>query len=148
MLCPLCKKSDTKVLDSRDEDSFVRRRRECIKCTYRFTTFEKVESPRLKVKKRDGSCEDYSHEKLAHGINLAFEKRPFSRNQVEDITREIEEKIVHQHRKEVSSKEIGDIVIEKLRDVDEVAYLRFASVFKKFGSARKFQKEAEKLFNE
>lgn len=148
MLCPLCQKSDTKVLDSRDEDSFVRRRRQCLKCTYRFTTFEKVESPRLKVKKRDNDCEDYNHQKLAHGINLAFEKRPFNCDQVESIIREIEEKILRQHKKEISSREIGDIVIEKLRAVDEVAYLRFASVFKKFGSARKFQREAEKLFNE
>ena len=148
MLCPLCKKSDTKVLDSRDEDIFVRRRRECIKCTYRFTTFEKADSPRLKVKKRDGSCEDFSHDKLSRGISLAFEKRPFSCNQVDEIIREIEENIIHQHKKEISSKIIGDMVIDKLRSVDEVAYLRFASVFKKFGSARKFQREAEKLFNE
>lgn len=145
MLCPLCKKSDTKVLDSRDEDSFVRRRRACLKCSYRFTTFEKIEPPHLKVRKRDGACEMYSRDKLARGINLAFEKRPFNCQQVEDFIRQIEENIIHQHRKEISSKEIGDLVIEKLRITDEVAYLRFLSVFKKFGSAKKFQQEAEKL---
>lgn len=145
MLCPLCKKSDTRVLDSRDEDTFVRRRRECLKCAYRFTTFEKVEPPNLKVRKRDGSCEPYSRNKLAHGINLAFEKRPFSCEQVDDLIRQVEESIIHQHKKEVSSKLIGDMVIDKLRAVDDVAYLRFVSVFKKFGSAKKFQQEVEKL---
>lgn len=145
MLCPLCKKSDTKVLDSRDEETVVRRRRSCLKCSYRFTTFEKVEPPHLKVKKRNGDCEEYSRDKLAHGVTLAFEKRPFDCNQVEDIIRQIEEKIIHQHKKEISSKEIGDIVIDKLRSTDDVAYLRFVSVFKKFGSAKKFQQEVEKL---
>lgn len=145
MLCPSCKKSDTRVLDSRDEDTLVRRRRACLKCAYRFTTFEKIEPPSLKVRKRDGNCEPYSRDKLAHGVNLAFEKRPFSCHQVEELIREIEEGIVHQHKKEISSKEIGDLVIEKLRMTDEVAYLRFVSVFKKFGSAKKFQQEVEKL---
>ncbi len=147
MLCPMCKKSDTKVLDSRDEDTFVRRRRQCLKCKYRFTTFEKADLPNLKISKRDGSCQDYSRDKLARGIKLALEKRPFSCQQVDDIINQIEQTILNKHKKEISSKEIGEIVVEKLRQIDEVAYLRFVSVFKKFGSAKKFQKEAEKFSN-
>jgi len=146
MLCPLCKISDTKVLDSRDEDIFVRRRRECLKCDYRFTTFERVDPPSLKVIKRDGTQEDFDHEKLARGIKLALEKRPFSSIQTDVIISQIEHTIVNNHKKAIDSKEIGEIVVKKLRDIDEVAYIRFVSVFKKFGSAKKFQKEAEKFF--
>ncbi len=147
MLCPLCKKSDTKVLDSRDEETFVRRRRQCLKCEYRFTTFEKIDLPNIKIVKRDGSYQDYDRNKLSRGIKLALEKRPFSCQQVDEIIATIEQSIINKHKKEISSKEIGDIVVEKLRQVDEVAYLRFVSVFKKFGSAKKFQKEAEKFSN-
>lgn len=145
MLCPMCKKSDTKVLDSRDEDTFVRRRRQCLKCEYRFTTFEKADLPNIKITKRDGSCQDYNRDKLARGIKLALEKRPFSCQQVDEIINQIEQIILNKHKKEISSREIGEVVVEKLRQIDEVAYLRFVSVFKKFGSAKKFQKEAEKF---
>ncbi len=145
MLCPLCKKSDTRVLDSRDEDSFVRRRRECIRCTYRFTTFEKIEPPNIKVSKRDGTCEPYNRDKLLRGVTLALEKRPFDCNQIEEIVRNIEQSVLNRHRKEISSREIGEMVVAKLRAIDEVAYLRFVSVFKKFSTAKKFQREAEKL---
>ena len=147
MLCPSCKKSDSKVLDSRDEDLFVRRRRECLKCKYRFTTFEYFESPKLKVSKRDGSVEAYSFDKLSRGIRLALEKRPFSPARVDQFIAEIEQEVMTIGKKIVSSREIGDIVLEKLRLLDDVAYLRFLSVYKKFGSAKKFQKEAEKLSN-
>ncbi len=147
MLCPLCKKSDSKVLDSRDEDTFVRRRRQCLKCEYRFTTFEKADLPNIKISKRDGSCQDYDRDKLARGIKLALEKRPFSCQQVDEIINQIEQVIMSKHKKEIPSKEIGEIVVKELRQIDEVAYLRFVSVFKKFGSAKKFQKEAEKFSN-
>jgi len=147
MNCPSCKKSDTRVLDSRDESDFVRRRRECLKCNYRFTTFEKIDTPKINVKKRNGECEEYSREKLSRGINLAFEKRPFSSDQVEGLIDEIEQEILNKHKKEIDSRQIGEIAIAKIKQIDEVAYLRFASVFKKFGSAKKFQKEAEKLSN-
>lgn len=145
MLCPECKKSDTKVLDSRDDDRLIRRRRECLRCHYRFTTYERIESPRLKVIKRNGMSEEYQREKLAHGINLALEKRPVSTNQIEGIIDSIEHEITKLKTKFISSKQIGKFVIEKLKEVDEVAYLRFLSVYKSFGSASKFQKEAEKL---
>lgn len=145
MLCPACKKSDTKVLDSRDEASFVRRRRECIKCRYRFTTYEKIEPVKLHVIKRDGSIQDYEREKLSRGIHRAFEKRPFSKEQIENFVEEIEGILLVSNIKKIPSRQIGNIVLDKLKSIDEVAYLRFLSVYKGFGSAKKFQTEAEKL---
>jgi len=145
MTCPECKKSDTKVLDSRDDSRIIRRRRECLRCHYRFTTYERIESPRLKVIKRSGGVEDYSRLKLSKGISLALEKRPVSPAQIETILDGIEHEITRLKTKYISTKQIGNFVIAKLKETDEVAYLRFLSVYKSFGSASKFQKEAEKL---
>jgi transcriptional repressor NrdR len=145
MLCPACKKSDTKVLDSRDEINFVRRRRECLKCRYRFTTYEKIESTKLQVIKRDGSVQDFKREKLARGIFLALEKRPFLKQQIELFIDEIEGTLLSSNVKKIPSRQIGNLVLDKLKSIDEVAYLRFLSVYKGFGSAKKFQTEAEKL---
>jgi len=143
--CPECKKSDTKVLDSRDDTRTIRRRRECLRCHYRFTTYERIESPHIKVIKRNGNSEDYSRIKLTKGINLALEKRPVSPAQIESLLDSIEHEITRLKTKFISSKKLGDFVIMKLKETDEVAYLRFLSVYKSFGSASKFQKEAEKL---
>jgi len=145
MLCPECKKSDTKVLDSRDDDRTIRRRRECLRCRYRFTTYERIESPHIKVVKRNGVVEDYQRVKLGRGINLALEKRPVSCSQIEGIIDAIEHEITKLKTKYITSKQIGKFCIDKLKEIDEVAYLRFLSVYKSFGSASKFQKEAEKL---
>ena len=145
MLCPECKKSDSKVLDSRCDDRFIRRRRECLKCHSRFTTYERVESPRIKIIKRNGAMEDYQRSKLAKGINLALEKRPVTCQQIESIIDSIEHDVTKLKSKFVTSKQIGKFVIDNLKEVDDVAYLRFLSVYKSFGSASKFQKEAEKL---
>jgi len=145
MLCPSCKKSDTKVLDSRDEEVQVKRRRSCFKCGYRFTTYETFESPKLRVIKKDGSLEQFCSEKLARGVKLALEKRPFNSDQIQEIITQIEQQVISLKKNPIPSKEIGDIVLEMLRKKDDVAYLRFLSVYKKFGSAKKFQKEAEKL---
>jgi len=146
MICPSCKKNNTKVLDSRDEKILVRRRRECLGCKHRFTTFERIETPRLKVVKRSDCKVDYEHAKLEKGIRLALEKRPFSESEIEDIVSSIEHKILKKAKdKVITSKQIGDMVTEKLRHVDEVAYIRFVSVYKKFGSAKKFSREIEKL---
>lgn len=145
MLCQECKKSDTKVIDSRDDNRLVRRRRECLRCHYRFTTYERIESPRLKVIKRNGITQDYDRKKLSHGIYLAFEKRPVSVSQIESTIDNIEHDITKLKTKYIASKQIGKFVIERLKEIDEVAYLRFLSVYKSFGSASKFQKEAEKL---
>lgn len=145
MLCPACKKSDTKVLDSRDETTFVRRRRECLICCYRFTTYERLEALRIQVVKRNGATEEYSRDKVARGIRLALEKRPFFEDQIETIIDDVERTILVLNLKRIPSRQIGDLVIKKLKSIDEVAYLRFLSVYKSFGSAKKFQQEAEKL---
>lgn len=145
MLCPACKKSDSRVLDSRDEAHFVRRRRECLGCHYRFTTYERVEPVNLQVVKRNSSMEDYQRDKLARGIYLALEKRPFSAPQIESIIDEIERTILVLNIKKIPTRQIGDLVTDKLKSLDEVGYLRFLSVYKSFGSAKKFQTEAEKL---
>jgi len=145
MLCPECKKSDTKVLDSRDDLRVIRRRRECLRCHYRFTTYERVESPRVKVIKRNGAAEDYQRSKLARGIHLALEKRPATCQQIESIIDSVEHEVTKLKTKYITSKQLGKFAIEKLKEFDEVAYLRFLSVYKSFGSASKFQKEAEKL---
>jgi len=145
MLCPECKKSDTKVLDSRDENRFVRRRRQCLKCKYRFTTYERVESPKIQVVKRDLAIEKYNRTKLAKGVYLALEKRPVSKDQIETLIDDVEYEVSKLKTKVITSRQLGDIVIKKLKESDEVAYLRFLSVYKSFGSAKKFQKEAEKL---
>jgi transcriptional repressor NrdR len=145
MLCPECKKSDTKVLDSRDDDRLIRRRRECLRCRYRFTTYERVESPRIKVIKRNGTSEDYQRQKLSNGIHIALEKRPVTCTQIESIIDAIEHDVTKLKTRFVSSKQIGKFAIERLKEIDDVAYLRFLSVYKSFGSASKFQKEAEKL---
>jgi len=147
MLCPLCKKSDSRVLDSRDEEFFVKRRRECLKCKYRFTTFERLEFPKLRVLKRNGLYELFDHDKMARGVRLALEKRPFKTCQIDEIITNIEQKIVQTGKKAITSRDIGEIVVSELKRCDDVAYLRFISVFKNFGSAKKFQKEAEKLSN-
>jgi len=145
MLCPECKKSDTKVLDSRDDDRLIRRRRMCLRCHYRFTTYERIESPKIKIIKRTGINEEYRRDKLSRGIHLACEKRPVSAGQIEMIIDSVEHEITKLKSKYILSKQIGKIVVDMLKPIDEVAYLRFLSVYKSFGSASKFQKEAEKL---
>lgn len=145
MLCPACKKSDSKVLDSRDEINFVRRRRECLDCHYRFTTYERLEPIKILVQKRDGHSEEYERQKLARGITLSLEKRPFQKQQIDSIVDDIERTILVLNLKKITSRQIGELVLDKLKQIDDVAYLRFLSVYKSFGSAKKFQSEAEKL---
>ena len=145
MFCPACKKSDSKVLDSRDETTFVRRRRECIKCHYRFTTYERLEPIKMQVVKRDGRIQDYQREKLARGFYLALEKRPFNDQQTETFIDDIERAILVLNLKRITSRQIGELVLDKLKTIDDVAYLRFVSVYRSFGSAKKFQTEVEKL---
>jgi transcriptional repressor NrdR len=154
MICPFCSHSETKVIDSRDtqDGKAIRRRRECEKCAARFSTYEEVEIMRLTVVKKDGSKEDYDRAKIESGIRKAIEKRPVTEDQVEKIIGEIEYKI-HSREScarencEITSKEIGKIVLDKLKEVDDVAYMRFASVYKSFKNVESFKKEAEKLEN-
>lgn len=147
MKCPFCGEDSTKVVDSRDisEGRTIRRRRECEKCTRRFTTYEELESLKISVVKRDGRRQEFSREKLQSGLSRAFEKRPLAEENIERILSEVEYELHSKHIKEVGSRDIGKMVLRKIKEVDEVAYLRFASVYKAFGSATSFQKEIEKL---
>lgn len=147
MLCPFCNNSETKVIDSREssDGKVIRRRRECLKCRKRFSTYEQLELLNFVVVKKDGRKEDYSRKKLESGIKKAFEKRPVDDRKIEEMVDEIEYKLHQKGNCEILSKEIGSLVLGKLKAVDDVAYLRFASVYKSFGSAESFKKEAEKL---
>jgi transcriptional repressor NrdR len=147
MVCPFCSHPETKVIDSREsgDGKVIRRRRECLKCRKRFSTYEQLELLNFVVVKKDGRKEDYSREKLESGIKKAFEKRPMDEKKIEEMIDEIEYKLHQKGNCDISSKEIGSLVLEKLKAADDVAYLRFASVYKSFGSAESFKKEAEKL---
>jgi transcriptional repressor NrdR len=147
MLCPFCNYPETKVIDSREtgDGKVIRRRRGCLKCEKRFSTYEQLELLNFVVVKKDGRKEDYKREKLEKGIRKALEKRPVDDKKIEEAIDEIEYKLQLDRDCEVPAKEIGRLVLEKLKDLDDVAYLRFASVYKGFGSAEMFAKEAEKL---
>jgi len=126
----------------------IRRRRECLKCRRRFSTYEQLELLNFVVVKKDGRKEEYQREKLANGIRKALEKRPVDDKKIEEVVDEIEYKLHLQKDCEIQSKDIGKLVLEKLKELDDVAYLRFASVYKSFGSADSFKKEAEKLMTD
>lgn len=147
MRCPACEHDGTKVIDSRDVSGgkAIRRRRECESCQHRFTTYEEIESLRIDVIKRDGRRQEYSREKITTGLHKCFEKRPITNEQVEKLISEIEYVVHSKHPKEISSRAIGRLIMQKLREVDDVAYLRFASVYKAFGSTSSFQKEIIKM---
>lgn len=150
MFCPFCQNESIKVVDSRDvhEGRAIRRRRECLKCSRRFTTYEEIEVLRIVVEKRDGQREEYDREKIKRGIDRACEKRPISAEQIERMLADVEFCIHSKKRETVKSREIGKMILEKLREIDEVAYMRFASVYKSFGSARRFQEEAGKFIGD
>lgn len=147
MICPFCSHNETKVVDSRDtnDGKAIRRRRECEKCQARFSTYEEVEIMRLSVLKKDGRKEEYDKKKINSGIRKSLEKRPVSEEKINKIIGDIEYEIQSKENCEITSKEIGRIVLEKLKETDDVAYLRFASVYKSFGSAESFKKEADKI---
>ncbi len=148
MRCPKCKHDDSKVLDSRDtqEGREIRRRRECEKCQYRFTTFEAVETENFLVIKKDGTRESYRREKVEKGIWTACEKRQVTQEQVSSILDELEMKW-SASGKEVSSRTIGEDVMDSLKKLDEVAYIRFASVYRHFKDLESFKKELAKLLD-
>jgi len=150
MNCPFCNNTDTKVVDSREtnEGKITRRRRECPKCEARFSTYEEVELLRLTVAKKDGSKTEYDKSKIETGIRKALEKRPISEERVFKTIGDIEYEIRALEKPEVTTREIGKIVLKKLKELDEVAYVRFASVYKSFGSIESFKKELDMLENE
>ncbi len=147
MNCPNCGKNNLKVLEKRDIEGEVaiRRRRECLECNFRFTTYERPEAPILTVLKKDGRKELYSREKMSKGVEKALEKRPVTEPEIEKILGEIEKEIFATGEKEVTSKKIGDLILDRLKETDKVAYMRFASVYKSFDDISKFKSEAEIL---
>jgi len=149
MKCPYCSYGETKVIDSRESEngSFVRRRRECIKCGKRFTTYERIERNFVVIKK-DMRREPYRRDKLTLGIEKACEKRPVSRETIGRMLDEIENELQDFGKNEIESKVIGDIVTEKLKNLDNVAYIRFASVYKQFEDLSSFEEELKKLKGE
>lgn len=138
MKCPFCNFEDTKVIDSRPSEGKKRRRRECTQCGKRFTTYEIVEKPILMVSKKDGSFEPFDRAKLIAGITTATKKRAISLADIEGIVDSIENKMANEMRSEISTAEIGDAVLSALKDIDLVAYVRFASVYKDFNDLDSF----------
>ena len=145
MKCPYCGKENTRVIDSRPtDDSSIRRRRQCDECGKRFTTYEKVETLPLIVVKKDNNREPYYREKIVAGIVRSCHKRPISMTQINDMVDDIEGQIFNMGEKEIPTTTIGSIVMDKLKDLDEVAYVRFASVYREFKS-NKCLRTAERL---
>lgn len=149
MKCPVCGHLEDRVIDSRpsDEGAAIRRRRECLACHYRFTTYEKVEYLPLFVVKKDGSREPFNREKLVTSIMKACTKRQVSTEQIEHLVSSIEAGFSNQLNREVTSEKIGEMVLLKLRDIDEVAYVRFASVYRRFSDVNSFLTELLTLLN-
>ncbi len=147
MKCPFCGFNEEKVIESRAtlDDSAIRRRRECLKCEKRYTTYEKIESLEIRVVKRDGRRETYSREKVISGIVKALEKRPVPMNIVNKVVDDIEKQLHSRYQEEVPTKEIGEFVIERLHSIDKVAYVRFASVYRQFEDVRDFVDEVKSM---
>ena len=147
MLCPKCQADDDKVIDSRAsrEGSTIRRRRECLKCAHRFTTYEEIEHEGLVVVKRDGRREEFSRDKLFSGLKKACQKRPISPKTLEDILDKMVNDITNKFDSEVPGTVIGERVMAELRELDDVAYVRFASVYRRFKEATDFVQEIKKL---
>jgi transcriptional repressor NrdR len=147
MRCPKCGDQDDKVIDSRAsrEGATIRRRRECAKCGHRFTTYEEVEHEGLMVLKRDGRREEFSREKLLSGIKKACQKRPISPKAIDDLVDHIVAVVTEKFEGEVPGEFVGKIVMEGLRELDDVAYVRFASVYRRFQEATDFVQEVKKL---
>ncbi len=149
MKCPYCGFVESKVIDSRptDESSSIRRRRECLKCQKRFTTYEKLESIALVVIKKDLSRQQYERGKVLKGIITACEKRPISLAQMEKVVDDIESELYQSMEREIDSTTIGEKVMDRLKNLDEVAYVRFASVYKHFDDINTFMEELQGLIN-
>lgn len=150
MKCPFCGFGDSKVVDSRptDEGTSIRRRRECLQCLKRFTTYETVERMPLMLIKRDGTRQAYDRQKLLNGLIKACEKRPVSLLQLEQIVDNVEQKVFSSLENEISSMVIGELVMDQLRMVDEIAYVRFASVYRQFKDISSFMDELNTLIRE
>lgn len=147
MYCPFCNNKETKVIDSRlsGEGFSIRRRRECIKCEQRFSTLEEIEILDLIVIKRDGRRENYSRDKLVRGLRTALEKRSYLADNFQRMIREIERDIQKKSGQEITSRDLGDIVMKRLKSFDQIAYIRYASVYRSFKDVNTFQAELNRL---
>jgi transcriptional repressor NrdR len=145
MRCPFCKNSETKVTNKRDLDNETKRRRECLKCKKRFTTYEKLEARDLWVIKKDGRRESFDSEKIKKGLTRACEKRPISAEKIEMVIANIENKLKSSNKKEISTETIGELIMKELKKIDKVAYIRFASVYREFKDVGDFKKELREL---
>jgi len=146
MECPYCHNVETKVTDSRDTGALsIRRRRECLKCGKRFTTYEHIEMQPIYVIKKDGRREKFERQKIRHGIEKACEKRPVSQEKIEELIEKIEERTRRSGKEEIESKQIGEYVMEVLKETDHVAYIRFASVYRSFADISSFEEEIKNL---
>ncbi len=147
MHCPVCRSKESKVIDSRlaSDGMAVRRRRECIKCNYRFSTVEEMELLDIVVVKRDGDRESYSRAKLEKGILHSLAKRPYTQEKFDRMISAIERDIQKKKKKEITSAEVGELVMKNLRRFDKIAYIRFASIYRSFEDVRKFQSEIRSL---
>ncbi len=147
MKCPFCGYTESKVIDSRpaEEGATIRRRRECLACSKRFTTYEIIERMPLVVVKRDGSRQSFDKVKLINGMVRACEKRPVSLQTLEQIADEIEQELQSNLEREISTVDVGEMVMKRLKDIDEVAYVRFASVYRSFKDINTFMEELSKL---
>jgi transcriptional repressor NrdR len=146
MKCPYCNSEELSVIDTRDvSDAIIRRRRECEKCNQRFTTYEKIGEVDFFIIKKDGSRQKYDKEKMKRGIILACKKRPVTIESIEDLISKVEQELRREGNVEISSEHIGNLVMKYLKELDDVAYIRFASIYKAFKTANDFKKEILKL---
>jgi len=148
-MCPFCREGETKVIDSRASQEFaIRRRRECLICLRRFTTYEKIEKSPLKVIKKDGTRVPFDRENIRSGLEKACYKRPISADEIESVICGIEADVYGEYEREVPSRSIGEMVIDALRDIDQVAFVRFASVYREFKDVNDFVEELGPMLNE
>jgi len=145
MKCPFCQDTKFKVTNKRDSPEGIRRRRECLKCGKRFTTYERISETDFYIIKKDGSREKFDPKKIKKGLDKAFEKRPVSKEKINKISIEIEEQLRKKGKKEIKSKFIGEMMMKKIKKLDKVAYVRFASVYREFKDIKDFKEELKSL---
>ena len=145
MKCPFCASTNTRVIDTRSAEGGIRRRRECEDCQRRFTTYERVAPLRLMVVKRDGRREPFNRDKIVEGVQIACAKRPVATESIEELVSGIERELYHRGSREVTSREIGEMVMQNLRKLDEVAYIRFATIYRRFADVEDLADEIESL---
>lgn len=145
MKCPFCASTNTRVIDTRSAEGGIRRRRECEDCRRRFTTYERVAPLRLMVVKRDGRREPFSRDKIVDGVQIACAKRPVATTSIEELVSGIEGELYHRGSREVTSREIGEMLMQNLRKLDEVAYIRFATIYRRFADVEDLADEIESL---